>query len=72
MNKGTFSGTRRNSRSVVEQGLNADGFAYVPAEDDPESLRQFYPGFKPPTSRHKPVGALLSRKYACPSYPTSF
>ena len=63
MNKGTFSGTRRNSRSVIEQGLSYDGFAYVPVGDDPESLRQFYPGFKPPTSRHKPVGATLSRKY---------
>lgn len=65
MNKGVFSGIRRNTRSSVEDGLNADDSMFVPAEDDPLSVRTFLPTHKPPSSRYKnKTSATLQRRYS--------
>jgi len=65
MNKGVFSGIRRNTRSSVEDGLNADESMFVPAEDDPLSVRTFLPTHKPPSSRYKDkTSATLQRRYS--------
>ena len=64
MNKGFFSGVRRNTRSAADQGLNPDDVAFVPAEDEPLSVRPVLYGFKPPHSRfRKTTEPGLQRRY---------
>jgi len=53
MNKGTFSGARRNTKSAVDQGRMGDAVAFTPSEDDPEELRLFLAGTKPQVSKYK-------------------